>query len=555
MSKDQRLLECFRLLEVQPDASLDEVRHAYRTLSLVWHPDRFSGNEELAERAQARQQALNTAYRELLSAYRAGQAPLGASGEAGEEGSGQAGDAPVAFSAAAEADEGVGTRGARLRFARFRFAPVPRPVLALAAVAVVASWAWLVHSRQALGFVPVRPATASHVSAAAGHACLARGDTVVCWGRGEFGETGTGRWTARRSGKLQFPAGIRQIATGLSHSCALLEDGSVRCWGGNFAGQLGDGSLEDRSGPGRVHLGARIVEISSLGHHVCALAHDGELHCWGNDTDGQLGAVAPAGSCTWDTFRFFCSDRPERVAAGRWRAVAAGGSHTCAIDEQDAVWCWGSNRYGQLGAVSTRVCGGSGGDAPCSRTPIRVPVGPARAVVTGASHTCALDHEGRAHCWGMNRYGQAGNGTYAEIATPRTVAGDLNFHALTAGGYHTCGVTPTGDLHCWGRDARGELGSASPDRCGGVACTALAGETGKRAVAAIAAGFGVTCARSEADRISCWGRGEPGLAPSPRPERDGVGRRPGIGRAMGEIRWQTRRAFRVMGRVVESLRI
>jgi alpha-tubulin suppressor-like RCC1 family protein len=265
-----------------------------------------------------------------------------------------------------------------------------------------------------------------------------------------------------------------------------------------------------------------------------------------------LGLGAPTAACQWDDLRFYCSDEPSPVQSGPWEMVAVGGSHTCAIDQHNAVWCWGSNLHGQLGAPTIDRCSAPGGNHPCSRTPIRVRIDPpVRLVAAGASHTCALDMEGLAHCWGMNRFGQAGSGAGGGATAVRAIQADLRFLTIEAGAYHTCGVTADGSLYCWGRDGHGEVRAGTAGRCAGTRCTEVPVRSVSGRFSDVAAGFGVTCARREGGRLTCWGKGDEEFAEPHRGTAISMPAPRGLRRLRAEVggRWQ--RAFRFIERLAK----
>ncbi len=531
---DETLDRCFRLLELEPGATFVEVREAYRVQCRVWHPDRFAGNAAMHARATLRQQELNAAYRTLVQEYQGRSAAGGTAPSSGES------QATPQEDAAAPAETGASTAVAARRRPgeRRRRSPDRGGIRALAAAAL--AWA-AVSTRRALllgallvsGAITAAAAVAVLVSDRAlvrdpdgtpilvtalatggGQVCGAGEPGVACWGRNDAGQSGIepssdGGWAAPAWHSL--PTRASAVAAGLVHTCALLSDGRIECWGANFAGQLGTGGLQDRASPAAVLGDSRFASLSSLGRHTCALTRDGTLYCWGDDTDGQLGLGRPVAACQVDESRFYCSDRPERVAPpARWREVAAGGSHSCGIEENGGLSCWGSDRYGQLGAAADQRCEGSGGAAPCRRAPgpVSLPrvTGPIHGIAAGASHSCVLDGEGRPLCWGLNSRRQAGADNADVLAAPTPLRTDLRFTALFAGGYHTCGVTARRDLWCWGSDAAGELGGTGRDRCGGERCTARPVEVA-RSVSAVATGFGTTCAAATDGRVHCWGSG------------------------------------------------
>ncbi|MBX6364215.1 MAG: DnaJ domain-containing protein [Gemmatimonadetes bacterium] len=319
----------------------------------------------------------------------------------------------------------------------------------------------------------------------------AAGDPVPCAPRPER-IAGEGRYAA--------------VVTGIDHTCALDRTGAAWCWGAGFAGQRGDGSTADAAEPRRVATDARFVALSALGQHTCGLTADGVAYCWGSDTDGQLGEPLEREPCRLGSTSFACGRRPVRVPGGPWRAIAAGGSHTCALAADGAAYCWGSNRSGQLGSPAVPRCRRDGVSYPCAVHPVAVEGGRRfTRIAAGAAHTCALTADGAAYCWGRNDAGQLGIGSTVGAAQPTRIPG-VAFTDIAAGGFHTCGLAPGGRVLCWGRDADGELrGNAPAERCGDVACRTRPAPADLTRARTIAAGFAATCALAE-DFQGCWGR-------------------------------------------------
>ena len=216
--------------------------------------------------------------------------------------------------------------------------------------------------------------------------------------------------------------------------------------------------------------------------HTCVLDSDGRLTCWGRNDLGQLG--------TPDTATHLAV--VERQAG--FEMASVGGRHTCALDADGVILCWGDNSRGQLGDGSTTTRA-----APA-------PVGSERRfarVSAGAQHTCALDVEGRAFCWGDNRGGQLGTGARASATAPVAVATEATFLRLSAGSRHTCGVTMDALLLCWGDHFLGQLGRPDDPESGSPTPVRV---TVPDSVIAVAAGHGHTCALGPSGAAWCWGQ-------------------------------------------------
>lgn len=299
------------------------------------------------------------------------------------------------------------------------------------------------------------------------------GGAVRCWGDDSAGQLGRGGGPSGDPVDLGPGRTARAMAAGGNFTCALLDDGAVRCWGGNSAGQLGIGSTtnigddETPTAVPPVSLGAPAVAIAAAGFHTCAILADGALRCWGGNGAGELGTGDTQGIGDDDVP---ATHAPVRLGFGRTAvAVDAGLGTTCAVLDNGAVRCWGYGGQGALGLGHDDSIGDD--ESPASVPPVRL--GEDRravALALGAYHSCALLDDGAVRCWGPNGRGELGYGDTTAIgdaATPDQ-AGPVRLDAraveLGAGGYHTCALLETGALRCWGPNDVGPLIEVSVGR-------------------------------------------------------------------------------------------
>ncbi|MFP5362038.1 MAG: RCC1 domain-containing protein [Thermoleophilia bacterium] len=370
-----------------------------------------------------------------------------------------------------------------------------------------------------------------------------------CWGYGGAGQLGNA--SPAIVGDDETPSSIDPVdfgpnrsvvavSAGDFHTCAILDDESVRCWGFGGNGRLGYGNTEtigdDESpalaGPVNLGPGRTAKSISAGSAHTCAVLDNGTVRCWGYNLDGRLGynnllaigddeAPAAAG--------------PIDFGDGRTaKAVTAGGFHTCAILDDDTVRCWGFGAAGRLGygnvddvgrgCVQVNATCEPSPDVPRPDTVGPVDLGPgrtAKAITAGGFHTCAVLDDDSARCWGFAGAGRLGGGNEfsigdnetpgsvptIDVGTGRTVA------AISAGNEHTCAVLDNGDVLCWGNGEFGRLGYAATSPIGDVQTPGSVGPVALgagRTATAISAGYEHTCARMDDGSVRCWGYGANG---------------------------------------------
>jgi alpha-tubulin suppressor-like RCC1 family protein len=280
------------------------------------------------------------------------------------------------------------------------------------------------------------------------------------------------------------------ITAGWAHHCGLDTSGQAHCWGRNNMGQLGDSSAANSSVPTNVFQpGLTFASITGGETHTCALDGSGQAYCWGNNGDARLGdsttnlreapvAVLPLGGIAFTKLH-------------------AGHFHTCGINASGQAYCWGENSYGQLGDSSTTWHG--------SPTAVHQPAGVTFVdVVAGDVHSCGLDTNGQAWCWGYGGDGAVGNNSLIGPKYPVAVQQPLGvtFTQISANGGSSCGLTSGGQEYCWGNNASGQLGdSTTTKRTTPVAVHQPAGVT----FAKIATSASSACALDGSGNAYCWG--------------------------------------------------
>jgi alpha-tubulin suppressor-like RCC1 family protein len=269
-----------------------------------------------------------------------------------------------------------------------------------------------------------------------------------CWGFNNYGQIGDGTTTNRSTpvAVSGLSSGVSAISAGNRFTCAVLSTGAAKCWGGNGSGQLGDGTITDRTTPvGVSGLSSGVSAIAAGGNHTCALLSTGAVKCWGQNSNGVLGD----GTTTWSNFPVNVSGLSSGVSA-----ISAGGQHTCALLSTGGVKCWGTNSSGQIGD----------GTITNSSTPVNVSglSSGVTAISTGFSSSCALLSTGAVKCWGGNGSGQLGDGTTTNSSTPVDVSGlSSGVSAISAGYGNTCALLGGGVVKCWGSNYLGQLGDGT----------------------------------------------------------------------------------------------
>jgi cysteine-rich repeat protein len=398
------------------------------------------------------------------------------------------------------------------------------------------------------------------LTAGASHTCaLLREGLVRCWGDNSAGQLGLGTTADLRSqppyknGLVPLGAAAVALTAGDSHTCALMADQSVRCWGANADGQLGLGNTQtigDDEVPDAAHaavpLGSPVNVVAAGGNDTCAILEDGSLRCWGLNDHGQLGL---GNTNTIGDDEVPTAAVAEVTLGDSAAAVAAGGDHTCAIlgspwsVGSSSVRCWGRNDIGQLGLGTYADIGDD--ELPTAVAPLVFFNGPFDAIVAGVTRTFLHEsNDNGVEVWGDNSDGGLGFGTTDNYTIyPAPQLGNLTFNTglplqVTAGAYDACVRTQNQQFRCWGVDDKGQLGLGTTATLGDDEAENLAppvnfgydGAGHAHYAKLMASGAKHNCVVLETGTVLCWGEnasGQLGLGYVPTGTIDYLGGTPG----------------------------
>ena len=345
--------------------------------------------------------------------------------------------------------------------------------------------------------------TGRQISIGSNHTCALVGaeDTVKCWGRNTYGQLGNGTTVDSYTPVIvNGLSGVNSIASGGDSTCALLAGGFVKCWGYNHFGNLGNGTITNSKSPVTVMLTpvapdyvptplSGATAIAASGAHVCALLASGRVKCWGADTWGQLGNGHNSDSWTAvDVMRRPIAPAEAQPLTGA-TGITVNGIHSCAIVNGGAM-CWGDDTYGQLG---------NGANSSSNYPDTVIGVGGVISMAAGTGNTCAIVAGGSVLCWGRNNWGQLGDGTTTNSQTAVGVLGVTGATAIDAYG-QSCAVVTSGKIQCWGNNFDGELGNGT--RTNSSTAVDVVGITGATSVST---NSGITCAVATGSALKCWG--------------------------------------------------
>jgi alpha-tubulin suppressor-like RCC1 family protein len=294
-----------------------------------------------------------------------------------------------------------------------------------------------------------------------------------------------GLWVASSAHALAATS----VASGEDHSCAVMQDATLMCWGLNDGGQLGDGTLVNRN-YAVVAVGlSGVVDVAPSRAHTCAVLTGGTVKCWGNGAFGQLGD----GIVRTVTAPVLTPVTVSGITTAT--QVASGSETTCALLQDTTVRCWGRGDYGTRGDGST---------TNIVRSPVAVSgLSGVSKIIGGRLHMCALMNDQSLRCWGSNFYGEQGDGTRTTRTTPHAISLPDPVASADGGATGTCAALTSGAVYCWGGNDDGQLGigSSGTDRLTPVPVSGIS--------SAVQVGLGgqAGCARLLEAITKCWGNG------------------------------------------------
>lgn len=309
------------------------------------------------------------------------------------------------------------------------------------------------------------------ISAGGVHTCgISKDNRAYCWGNATMGELGVGfvettvaNQNAEEAADVNFSKpqmvpdfSFTSISTGAIHTCAVSTGQNAYCWGEGYDGQLGMGTTHTTFSPVLVTGGHKFLSVAAGTTHSCGITTKNDAYCWGDNGYGELGDGDPD---------YTNKLKPVLVTGGlKFNQISTGDAHTCAITTTNDAYCWGTGMDGALGNSSNNR-------DEDHNTPVKV-LGDLKfkQVAAGIYHTCALTTVGEAYCWGYNETGQLGSSDHTDHDVPEKVNSTLTFVDITVGELHSCALSNTGQAYCWGINDFGQLGVESQNNTTTVVC-------------------------------------------------------------------------------------
>ena len=251
----------------------------------------------------------------------------------------------------------------------------------------------------------------------------------------------------------------KMIAAGFSHKCGVTTAGVAYCWGNNTDGQLGNDTTTDSTNPVAVSGGLTFDSIDVGASHSCGITTSGLLYCWGSNQFYQLGNNVTNQNDKLTPTRVHDPDTPSNNWGTTILKVSLGQHHSCAIDSNSRAYCWGDSWDNNTATGQTSY--------PKIPKRIHKPNGTANwdatfiDIAAAEEHTCAIKTNGVAYCWGNDSYGSLGKLSVKndDRQYPVKVSGNKTWVSIATGEWNTCGINDDQYLFCWGKSLLGQLGN------------------------------------------------------------------------------------------------
>ena len=331
------------------------------------------------------------------------------------------------------------------------------------------------------------------------HSCVKISDkTTRCWGNAASGQLGNGQLSTTN---MTIPVSVygisnaAQISAGRGHACAVLDNGSITCWGVGVNGELGNGIVGTKLTPDTVKISGTFTQVSAGTNHTCALKNDGTVWCFGSNFYGELGDNS--------TTKRYTAVQVSNITNAR--QISTGSNFSCALLTDNTTKCWGRNDYGQLGDESytnkltpvnvIKLIGGNNLDNVSS-------------ISSNSGTSCAVLNSNSAYCWGLGSSGQIGVGTYNNINYAALINyGSVTFNLIANGPSFTCGIITDGSVRCWGLESYGERGDSATTGNINTPSTIVQNIS---SVIDLDLGEKHACSIDNSSKIWCWGRNNSG---------------------------------------------
>ena len=348
---------------------------------------------------------------------------------------------------------------------------------------------------------------------ASSHACAIKSNhSLYCWGYNYNGQLGDGTINSQDHRTMRenpthitnnLTEGVKSVSTGGGFTCVITILEQIKCWGNNKYLQLGNNlgtSVPMATYPVNFSSSAKPIAVDTGSEFACALLGDNTVNCWGRGDSGQLG---DGNSSSSSLHPMVAKQVKYNGLPLNATSIGVGNEHACASIQNGSLVCWGENSEGRLGD----------GTEQDSNVPINVGDFGAndsiRKISLGAQHSCVLTEKGHIYCWGWNDLGTLGIGSNDQqgplVPTKLSSFNESNpAMDLSSGGMHVCALLLNNSVVCWGEGMDGQLGDTEEQNR--ISPTIVNNLDNSSEIISLATGDRFSCAMYDNGNLSCWGR-------------------------------------------------